>query len=169
MRLILILSIFALQGCTILAKDKYFAVVSPESSSRDKFHQIDCYEKHGLRICSNNLHAKSLLIGIVVPILPQSSDSRLSYNIKREASISVENMNEHGVFLRYNGGIDKCISRFDERKCNEIIDIEISPKDIVKINLPAIEKIEFVVYSMDKEKSITVKPKIRFNVHLVSV
>lgn len=165
---ILVLSLI-LSGCTILSKDKFYEVDSSESMDHDKFNGVVCHYQRDLRVCSHNLHTRSLLIGLIVPIFPQPKSSPLSYDVKKREFIVVENLDSMSLELSFVRERQVCGYLTKQSDCKLALNVVVPSTEKVVINLDNDDLIVWKVKNNTGEFELTIRPKYRYKVHAVSV
>ena len=169
MRFLALLVAFMVGGCTVLAKDEYMAVSDPAGYKHDDFEQLDCYETEGLEVCSHPFKSKSLMIGVIVPIWPQFTRGRLSYDIERERSIRVRNTSEGAAKLVLVASDNSCEHADAPQACKNLEHFELMPAENVWIKLPEHSSLELRAYFEGNESVIKLRTKSRLNIHAVAV
>ena len=166
MKIAVILVIIFLQGCTILAQDQFYAARGAEKVGADKYENLHCYKQYDLRICTNSFDTKSLLIGIIVPVVPQLSRGRLSYHHESSPSVRFENSLEEDITVVLPEGVASCGEAQHSKSCLPVKYLTLSPEESVWLRLSDEKNIEIVVKNKGKFKLKRVK---KFVYHLVSV
>ena len=165
----MLLVVVMMCGCTVLAKDEYMAVSDAAGYEHDDFEQLDCYETEGLEVCSRPFKSKSLMIGVVVPIWPQFSRGRLSYDIERDRSVRVRSTSEGIAKLVLFSSEVGCEDEERSIKCAELVAFELMPGESVWMKLPKHDGLEIRAEFEGKESIIKLRTKTRLNIHAVSV
>lgn len=169
MRLLALLVAFMVGGCTVLAKDEYMAVSDPVRYKHDDFEKLDCYETEELEVCSHPFKSKSLMIGVIVPIWPQFTRGRLSYDIERERSIRVRNTSEGAAKLVLVSFGNSCADAETQQACEKLEGLELMPAENVWMKLPEHSGLELRVYFEETVRIIKLRTKSRLNIHAVAV
>ncbi|RJG19468.1 hypothetical protein D4A39_00950 [Alcanivorax profundi] len=169
MRFLALLIAFIVGGCTVLAKDEYMAVSDPVGYKHDKLEKLDCYETEGLEVCSHPFDSKSLMIGVIVPIWPQFTRGRLSYDIDRERSVRIRNTSEGAAQLVLVASGNSCEDAEAPKTCEELKGFELMPAEEVWMKLPEHSGLELRVYFDGSGSIIKLRTKSRLNIHAVAV
>lgn len=169
MKILALLVAFMVGGCTVLAKDEYMAVSDPVGYKHDDFEKLDCYETEGLEICSHPFKSKSLMIGVIVPIWPQFTRGRLSYDVERERSIRVRNTSQGVAKLVLASSADFCADDWASQACEKLGDFELMSSENAWIKLPEHGGLELRAYFEGNESIIKLRTKSRLNIHAVAV
>ena len=169
MRIWVLLVVVMMSGCTVLAKDEYMAVSAPAGYQHYDFEQLDCYETEGLDVCSRPFKSKSLMIGVVVPIWPQFSRGRLSYDIERDRSVRIRNTSDSLAKLALFSPATGCEDAGSSGTCAELDAFDLMPDEGVWMKLPQHEGLEIRADFEGKERVIKLRAKTRLSIHAVSV
>ena len=169
MKFLALLVAFMVGGCTVLAKDEYMAVSDPVGYTHDDFEKLDCYETKGLEVCSHPFKSKSLMIGVIVPIWPQFTRGRLSYDIERERSIRVRNTSKGVAKLILTSSANYCADDWASEACENLGNFELMPSENVWMKLPENSSLELRAYFEGNESIIKLRTKSRLNIHAVAV
>ena len=166
MKTSVILIIIFLQGCTILAQDQFYSAEGAEKVEADKYESFHCFKQYDLRICTNSFDTKSLLIGFIVPFIPQISRGRLSYHHESDPSVRFENSLKDDMTIILSEGVTSCGEGQHSKSCLSVKTVTLAPGGSTWLKLPDEKNIEITVKNKGNFKLNRVR---KFVYHLVSV
>ena len=173
-KLLLPLLLMLCSGCAVSARNHYIELENAAKTNYDDFNDIYCYESpkdFQFNICSGAYWSKSLSIGPLIPIIPQTNrDSRLAYDIKRNRIIEFKNISSSDtILLSQLGPIELCDNQYSELCENNQETISVPPLSSVWLLLSEGEKHAIKVAVGGKEYIAVLKTFSKKKWHMVSV